>query len=285
MTTPAATTPAGAQPNHGRPVLIAWAILTLIACPLVVFVLGPALPPGKATSQASQQVWDNTVLTLTITPVLTLLIVYFAYVLATFRQRGSQLENGDVIRGNATVQMLWVTITSGLVLFLAGFGTWELLDGGAGGGQGPGPVAIPSGQKMPVQVIGQQWQFTYRYPTYGGVETPHLVLPAHTLVEFHVTSLDVVHSFWAYELGVKADANPGVDDVAYVHLKGPESFHIHCAELCGLWHGYMYDTGKVVTQSQFTSWIKQQRSTFAAEAKYLPSYSKTYYPDPQLRAG
>ena len=74
----------------------------------------------------------------------------------------------------------------------------------------------PSGLMLPVQVIGQQWEFTYRYPTYGGVETAQLVLPAGQEVAFHVTSLDVIHSFWAYELGVKADANPGVDNIAFV---------------------------------------------------------------------
>jgi len=284
MTTPSVTAP-GAGPNHGRRVIVAWLILSVIATPLVTFVLGPALPPGKSTDQAAQQVWDNTVLTMTITPVICLLVVYFAYALTTFRQRGTRLEDAQPVRGDATVQMAWVAITSALVLFLAGFGTWELLDGGSGGGQGPGPVAIPSGHKMPVQVIGQQWTFTYRYPTEGGLETPHLVLPENTLVEFHVTSLDVVHSFWAYELGVKADANPGIDNVAYVQLKGARSFHIHCAELCGLWHGYMFDTGKVVSQSEFASWVQQQKSNFAPGAKYLPPYSKTYFPDPQLRAG
>lgn len=285
MTTPTATPASGTGPNHGRRVLVAWAILTAIACPLVVFVLGPALPPGTSTDQGAQQVWDNTVLTLTITPVVCLLLVYFVYVLATFRQRGAQPEDGPAIRSQPTVQLTWVAVTSALVLFLAGFGTWELLDGGSGGGQGPGPIAIPSGHAMPVQVIGQQWTFTYRYPTEGGLETPHLVLPANTLVEFHVTSLDVVHSFWAYELGVKADANPGVDDVAYVRVKGPRSFHIHCAELCGLWHGYMFDTGRVVSRSAFTAWVQQQQRDFAPGAKYLPPYSKTYFPDPQLRAG
>ena len=67
-----------------------------------------------------------------------------------------------------------------------------------------------------MQVIAQQWKFTYRYPTYGGVETPHLVLPVNQMVELHVTSLDVIHSFWAYQLGVKADANPDVDNIAFV---------------------------------------------------------------------
>ena len=42
------------------------------------------------------------------------------------------------------------------------------------------------------------------------------MLPVDTTIELHVTSLDVIHSFWAYQLGVKADANPGVDNVVYV---------------------------------------------------------------------
>jgi cytochrome c oxidase subunit 2 len=138
---------------------------------------------------------------------------------------------------------------------------------------------------LPVQVIAQQWQFTYRYPTYGGLETPQLVLPADTYVELHVTSLDAIHSFWATELGIKADANPGVDNVAYLQTRSPRTFHVRCAELCGLWHGYMFDNGRVVPQAQFTAWVKSQQHDFAAVAKYLPKYSKSYYPDPQRRAG
>jgi len=64
-------------------------------------------------------------------------------------------------------------------------------------------------------VIAQQWTFTYRYPQFGGMESVDLYLPINAPVEFHVTSLDVIHSFWAYQLGVKADANPLVDNVAY----------------------------------------------------------------------
>ena len=126
---------------------------------------------------------------------------------------------------------------------------------------------------MDVQVIGQQWEFTYRYPTLGGLETPHLFLPADTLIRLHVTSLDAVHSFWAYQLGVKADANPGVDNVVYVQPKGPRTFDIRCAELCGLWHGYMFDTGQVVEQTAFTTWIKQQQSLLRAGRQYLPPYA------------
>jgi cytochrome c oxidase subunit 2 len=134
-------------------------------------------------------------------------------------------------------------------------------------------------------VIGQQWQFSYRYPTYGGVETPHLVLPVDRTVELHVTSLDVIHSFWAYGLGVKADANPGVDNVAYVIPERVGTFDIRCAELCGIWHGFMFDTGRVVTPEEFASWIGAQRRTFAPVLHDLPPYGRTYSPDPQRRAG
>ena len=44
---------------------------------------------------------------------------------------------------------------------------------------------------LPIQVIGQQWKFTYRYPTFGGFETDQLVIPNDTSIEFNVTSLDV----------------------------------------------------------------------------------------------
>src|SRR5207249_11582844 len=138
------------------------------------------------------------------------------------------------------------------------------------------PAAAGQGGKnsaLQVQVIGQQWKFTYRYPQFSGFETTQLVLPEGQWVEFHVTSIDVIHSFWAYQLGVKADANPGVDNVAFVHTKKPSTFQIRCAELCGLWHGDMSDTGRVVTPAAFATWIAARRSQFAPIMKYLPKYA------------
>ena len=134
-------------------------------------------------------------------------------------------------------------------------------------------------------MIAQQWQFTYRFPGYGGVETQHLEIPANTTIAFNVTSLDVIHSFWAYQLGVKADANPGENNIAYVTTKQPLTFNIRCAELCGVWHGYMFDTGYVVTKAQFASWIAAQRVKYAPATKLLGPYSKSYFPDPQRRGG
>jgi cytochrome c oxidase subunit 2 len=268
--------------------MLAWIVLSAIATPLVAIFLGPAIPPGNGSAEATQQVFDNEWLVAVCTPVFVFILLFLGYALVSFRSsRTAEPMEGPSLRGDARIQIAWIVVTTVTVLALAGFGSYELLQTGAGGGQGPSAAFRPTGyaQALDVQVIGQQWEFTYRYPTFGGLETPHLMLPANTLIRLHVTSLDAVHSFWAYQLGVKADANPGTDNVVYVKTKGPLSFDVHCAELCGLWHGYMFDTGQVVDQSRFDAWVKQQRSYFSPVAKYLPPYSTTYLPDPQRRAG
>jgi cytochrome c oxidase subunit 2 len=276
--------------HHFRNVVLLWALATLIMTPIVVFLIGPGLPPGNGSVEASGQVTDNIVLLATATPVALAVLVYMAYAIWAFRERTPEVVlDGPAIRGNASVQFWWLVITTTLVLFLAGYGTVRLLADGSGGGQGPNPIAIPAalrgGKPLVVQVVAQQWQFLYRFPGYGGVETNNIDLPEHTLVQFNVTSLDVIHSFWAYELGVKADANPGINNIAYVTTKGSLLFHVRCAELCGVWHGYMFSQGRVVPKAQFATWIAQQERQFAPATKVLPPYSKTYFPQPLRRGG
>jgi cytochrome c oxidase subunit 2 len=276
--------PGPGEPNHFRRFIAIWIVATVIATPLAVILIGPIMPPGNATGQASGKVTDNTVLLGMSTPVLMLVVTYLIYAAIFFRQPKGAVLEGPAIRGNARLQTTWLVVSSVLVLGLATFATIRLFgDYGAGSGSGPTPVTVPKGPKLPVQVIGQEWYFTYRYPTYGGVETTHLVLPEGETTELHVTSLDVIHSFWAYQLGVKVDANPQVDNVAFVSPKRVQGFEVRCAELCGVWHGEMSDHGRVVTPTQFAAWIQAQRTAFAASSKYLPPYSKTYLPEPKRR--
>jgi len=276
-------------PRHLRTLLAVWLVASAVAVPLVIWVLGPHLPPGDFTSEASEQTSANIVLTAVCTPIVLGLAVYFLYALVTFRARGHAIEDGAPIKGHGPTQTLWLVLTSATVLALAIWGSLVLVvsANGAGGGQGPSPVNPPSGSKqaLQVQVIGQQWAWTYRFPGYGAVETDQLELPADTLVEFHVTSLDVTHSFWAYELGVKADAVPGVDNVAFVHIGKTGSFSIRCSELCGLWHAHMYQTGHVVAGAAFASWIAAEQKSETLNQKYLPPYSTHYFPGPERRAG
>jgi cytochrome c oxidase subunit 2 len=270
-----------------RKAAVVWIVLSVIGVLGIVLLLGPHMPPGRGSVEASQQTTTNILIASIMLPIAIALWTFFGLALATFRQRGEAIEDGPPILGNTRVQAVWVAVTTLIVLFLAAFGTFSLLDsakGAGGGGQGSDPLVTPSGKALQVQVIGQQWAWTFRYPE-SGFETTHLVLPAGRLVEFHVTSLDVIHSFWAYELGVKADAVPGADNVAYATANKPETFSIRCAELCGLWHGYMYTHGEVVSASAFAAWLQSEKAATELATRGLPDYSHTYYPDPPRRAG
>jgi cytochrome c oxidase subunit 2 len=285
----AAAAPREDGPRHGVRIAIAWAVATAIVVPLVIWVVGPHIPPGDMSQQTHDQHDVNVALTALAAPVLLLVWVYFAYAVTYFRaERGDAVLDGPPIRGNARVQFTWLAVTSAVVLGLAIFGTIDLFStGGAGGGQGPSPLAKPAGAEraMPIQVIGQQWMWTFRYPSYGGVETPTLALPVDRLVRFHVTSLDVIHSFWAIELGVKADAVQGADNVAFAKALKTGSFQVRCSELCGLWHGHMNTIGYVFTASRFSSWISQQQRQYAAVTKLLPPFSYVYFPEPLTIGG
>lgn len=276
--------------RHGIRIFGIWLVLTAIAVPLIVLVLGPHLPPGHMSAEASDQTNANTVMTALTVPIMLVVIVYFVYSFVVFRQRGEAILDGPPIKGHAGTQLLWIVVTGAIVIALAAWGSYVLLvsSHGSGGGQGPNPAAKPSNwrQALPVQVIAQQWEWTFRYPSYGGLETRDLAIPEDTLVAFHVTSLDVTHSFWAYELGVKADAVSGVDNIAYVNARKTGFFSIRCAELCGLWHGHMSKKGRVLSPSAFQAWIAAAKQKNAAIMKYLPPYNPWYFPTVALkRAG
>jgi len=281
--------------GHFERIVVLWLVVSAVAMTLVAIFLTPILPPGTAGTQASGQRFDNEVLTLVSVLICALIFVYFGYVLIVFRARDARAATeGPPIRGHAGVQLTWIVSTTITVLFLAAFGTYELL-GGAGGGQGSKPVFLSfsaadrGSQKgdppLQVQVIAQQWQFTYRYPSEGGFESAQFVLPVDRQVELHVTSLDAIHSFWIPALGLKADANPGFDNIAYITPTKMGTVHIQCAELCGLFHGYMFDTGRVVSGAAFASFVRSESQFVSPVTKYLPSYGGRYLPPPSFRAG
>jgi cytochrome c oxidase subunit 2 len=270
-----------AGPNHGLRIFLIWLPIAVAADLLIWIVWGPHLPPGIMSTSAASQQFDIKVMSVLAAPVMAFVLVYFGYALITWRHREGDDEDGPPIYGHARIQFTWIAATTAIVLFLAGFGTWELANkaaAGAGAGEGPAPIWRATGDVLQVQVIGQQWRFTYRYPQFGGFETTNLVLPVGEPVEFNVTSLDVIHSFWAYQLGVKADANPGVNNIAYTTPTHLGQVTVRCAELCGLWHGAMFNYGKVVSVSAFQTWAAQTRTQLAAITAMLPPYATSYDP-------
>jgi len=274
--------------THALRLLIAWAVLSVIG---VLIGLQLQLPPGNQSQQAVDESWLLQLMTIISTPVFVGVVLFILYSAFAFRQRRGALEDGPPSYGNFRVQVAWVAITSVIVFIMAGIGISELASTANGtnftSSSQPalatsGSVGTTEADALQVQVIAQQWYFTYRYAGYGGVESLHLVLPVDSNVVIHITSTDVLHSFWAYQLGVKADANPGVDNVAYLTTLRTGLFTVRCAELCGIWHGNMSDTdGSVVSQADFATWINNLQQSESDVT--LPPYAPYYFPSPRVK--
>jgi len=168
------------EPNHGLRIFLIWLPIAVAADLLLFFVYGPHMPPGQMSNTAASQQFDIKIMSVLAAPVMAFVLVYAGYALIVWRHRSGDNEDGPPIHGHARIQATWITISAVIVLFLAGFGTYELASpgfAGAGAGEGPSAIWRPTGTELQVQVIAQQWRFTYRYPQFGGFETTALVLP------------------------------------------------------------------------------------------------------------
>src|SRR5262249_59740973 len=129
-------------------VVVMWLVRSATGTPLVAIYVGPLIPPGNGSVQAQGQTFSNQVMTTLITPVLCLMVVFFGYGLVKFHARRSEaVVDGPPLRNDARIQILWLVNTSTMVLFLAAFGTYELLKGGARSGQGRNPPAVPASHR------------------------------------------------------------------------------------------------------------------------------------------
>ena len=268
-----------------RVVLIVWFVLAVAGD--VALALGP-IPPGQASDLASSESLVILILAVIAWPVFSAVLAALFFTLVVNKLAPPTAEvSAAALRGNTRIQTTWIAATLVIVLSLAVYGTVALAIDEPGAGISTTSAAQPlpanADQPLEVQVIAQQWWFTYRYPAYGGVETAQLVLPVNQKIQFHVTSLDVTHSFWFYALGVKADAVPLNDNVVAATPTQIGTYRIQCSELCGLWHGNMTDdTAMVVSPTDFAAWIQEQQALDAPVMKYLPAYSHTYVPLPTI---
>ena len=149
------------------------------------------------------------------------------------------------------------------------------------------------------EVLGQQWQWAFRYPGTDGqlgaadttfvsetnpfginpddpngqddkvVVGPDMHLPVNQPVKALLRSHDVLHNYTVPQFRVKMDLVPGL--VTYVWFDPTETgtYDIMCEELCGIGHFIMRGSVTVDTQQDFDAWLAQQ-PTFA-ETQRIPA--------------
>jgi len=119
-----------------------------------------------------------------------------------------------------------------------------------------------------VQVVGQQWSWTFDYlheDAVGGksvydvgtpADLPELWVVKDQTVTFNLRSPDVIHSFWVPTFAQKLDVIPGRDNAFSVTPTRYGDFVGRCAELCGWQHSRMLFTLKVVDEAAFDAHLR-----------------------------
>jgi cytochrome c oxidase subunit 2 len=165
------------------------------------------------------------------------LIVYAAL---RFRRRSDD-DQPEQIHGNSRLELAWTVfpLVVLLVLFSLTFGNMDYIRNG--------PPA-----QMTVKVVASRFAWLYQYP--GGVRTDVLRIPVGTVVRLEVTSVDVLHSFWAPRLGGQIYANPAYPNHGWLQADRRGTYYGQCNELCGIGHADMMVTVMALSQSEFDTW-------------------------------
>jgi cytochrome c oxidase subunit 2 len=202
--------------------------------------------------------------------VFAIVIVMFTYALWKFRAKPGDESDGKPIHGNTRLEIAWTVIPTIIVLFGAGY-SWAVLD----------DIEAKASDRMPLNVTAQQFEWTFEYPEKmvgtGSSATPvtthELHVPVDRQLDISLTALDVLHSFWVPEWGIKRDAVPaddpeaeGIDNEFVVTPDKEGTYSLVCTELCGTGHATMRATVVVESQQEFDQWLDEQAQTQAGSS-------------------
>lgn len=97
------------------------------------------------------------------------------------------------------------------------------------------------------EILVLAYQYNFTFVRENGTRTVDVVhLKVNTMYKFNITSMDVIHSFYAHELSIKLDMVPGRFNIVFVEVSVPGVYEVHCAEYCGYGH-YLMEAKIIVT--------------------------------------
>lgn len=122
------------------------------------------------------------------------------------------------------------------------------------------PLPAAGGKALRIDVTGHQWWWQVSYPESGIQLRDELHIPVGVPVDLHLTSADVVHSFWVPRLAGKLDMIPGRTNVLRLQADTADTYRGMCAEFCGLNHAHMKFTVTAHDPEDFSAWFTEARA-------------------------
>lgn len=121
-------------------------------------------------------------------------------------------------------------------------------------------------EPLDIQSVGHQWWFEFRYPSEEIVTANELHVPTGRPVFVHITSQDVIHSFWVPKLAGKVDMIPNNDNQLWFQADKPGEYLGQCAEFCGIAHAKMRFRVIAHAPAEYEAWAEGMRTPPMAAA-------------------
>ena len=177
------------------------------------------------------------------------------YMVWRFRARPGH-ELPEQTHGNTTLEVSW-TILPAVILVIMAVPTIQTIFA-----LETDPETSPDGSKpLIVEVTGRQWWWEFKYPEVtmpnGEVLTTanEMVIPTGRTVNLHITSDNVIHSFWVQQLTGKIDAIPNHNNHLWFTAEDPGQYFGQCAEYCGVQHAQMRMNVIAMTPTDYQAWV------------------------------
>lgn len=257
-----------------------------LAIALVLLVLGSVLfhfaSPWWFTPIASNwsAIDDTVAITFWVTGIVFAAVnLFMAWCLIRYRHRRDRRAHYEPENKKLEGWLIGLT-TAGIVAMLApGLFVWA-------------QVIKPPEDALVLEVVGQQWRWSYRFPGADGrlgsvdtrrvsdtnpfginpddplgrddivIDDPVLHLPVGKPVKVLLRSKDVLHNFTVPQFRVKMDLVPGQVTYFWVQPTRVGTFDILCQELCGVAHFAMRGLVAVEPEEKFAAWL-HAKPTFA----------------------
>jgi cytochrome c oxidase subunit II len=237
---------------------------------------------AAATRIAEEQAWLHWFMLITCTVIFVLVFGMMFY--SIWKHRKSKGHKAANFHESVVVEVAWTVVPFLIVIGMALPATKVLV-----------ATKDTTNADLTIKATGYQWKWGYDYLKGEGegvsflstldraqremsnegahgempddyllkVDNP-LVVPVNKKIRIITTAADVIHSWGVPSLGVKQDAIPGFVRDTWFRAERTGDFYGQCYELCGKEHAYMPIHVKVLSASEYSSWVDGERKKLAA---------------------
>jgi cytochrome c oxidase subunit 2 len=225
------------------------------AAAVAVFVPWLPEPASRQAGRIHFVFWYVTAICIAIFALVAAVMIYS---IIHFRARPDDDSDGPPIHGHTGLEIVWTAVPTALVTSMAILSAVVLSKNDhlpskayvAG-------TPVSSKSYMTVDVIAQQFAWSFKYPEEQNITSGMLRVPVGEPLQLRIQALDVIHSFWVPEWSQKQDGVPGQINTLVITPDRLGTFPIICTELCGLGHATMRSSAIVMKPAEFDAWVKQ----------------------------